>query len=255
MSREVEVFRVVEGSRRQRVTLWTSPSDVLSPSSAPGPRPIIWLEHVALPSTLDPRLVMLREPNSERARRYRLLRHRLFSQVDPRIVAVTSAHPGEGKTTCAVNLALAMAEDTMNRVLLLDANLRRPALGRAFGFAPSESLVENVTRSLDAGPPYPVASISGTRLHVAALPETPLEGARLDRTLFAVALSDLRDAYDYIVIDTASVLGSGDVDVVGECSNGVIVVARAGRSRKGDVRRAIGQLAPAPVLGSVLIDT
>jgi Mrp family chromosome partitioning ATPase len=89
---------------------------------------------------------------------------------------------------------------------------------------------------------------------VAALPETPIEGGRLDRTLFAVALSDLRNAYDYIVIDAASVFESGDVDVVGECSSGVIVAARAGRSRKGDLRRAIGELAPAHVLGTVLID-
>ncbi len=277
MSREVEVFRIVEVSpkleasaattpesrddgeagdwaRHQELALWTSPSEALGPSGALAPRPILWLEQVALPSTLDSRLVILREPGSERARSYRLLRHRLFSQADPRIVAVTSAYPGEGKTTCALNLALAMAEDTMTRVLLLDANLRRPALGRVFGFTPRESLVENITRSESVGPPYPVASISGTRLHVAALPETPLEGARLDRTLFAVALSDLRDAYDYVVIDAASVLESGDVDVVGECSSGVLVAARAGMSRKGDMRRAIGQLAPAPVLGSVLID-
>jgi len=215
---------------------------------------MIELEHATLPDTLDPRLLLLSEPGSERARSYRLLRHRLFSHGDPRIIAVTSAYPGEGKTTCAINLALAIAEDTMTRVLLLEANLRRPALGRVFQFTPSESLIENITRLPVVGPPYPVVAIPGTRLHVAALPEPPLEAGRLDRTLFAVALSDLRDAYDYVVIDAASVLDSGDVDVVGECSSGVIVTARARRSRKGAMRRAIAQLAPAPVLGSVLID-
>jgi Mrp family chromosome partitioning ATPase len=277
MSREVEVFRVNDPSQsledsaaassghrdesqgdareRRHLTLWTGPSNALGRVGARGARPMMWLEQVTLPDTLDSRLVVLSEPGSERARSYRLLRHRLFSQGDPRIVAVTSARPGEGKTTCALNLALAMAEDAMTRVLLIDANLPRPALGRVFGFAPSESLVENITRFAEVGPPYPVASITGTRLHVAALPETPLDGGRLDRTLFGVALSDLRDAYDYVVIDAASVLESGDVDVVGECSNGVIVAARFGRSRKGAMRRAIGQLAPATVLGSVLIDT
>ncbi|HEV3190946.1 MAG TPA: CpsD/CapB family tyrosine-protein kinase [Polyangiaceae bacterium] len=243
-------------SREVDLALWTAPSEGLSQVQvgALGARPTIWLEHVTLPGTLDSRLVILTDPGSEHARSYRLLRHRLFSQGDPRIVAVTSAYPGEGKTTCALNLALAMAEDTMTHVLLVDLNLRRPALGRVFGFTPFENIVENMARFVDVGPPYPVAAISGTRLHVAALPETPLEGGRLDRTLFAVALSDLRNVYDYIVIDAASVLESGDVDVVGECANGVIVTARAGRSRKGDMRRAIGQLAPAPVLGTVLID-
>jgi Mrp family chromosome partitioning ATPase len=241
-------------SREVDLALWTTPSEALSQVGPPGARPTIWLEHVTLPGTLDSRLEILNDPGSERARSYRLLRHRLLSQADPRIVAVTSAHPGEGKTTCALNLALAMAEDTMTHVLLVDLNLRRPALGRVFGFTPFENIVENMARFVDVGPPYPVASISGTRLHVAALPEKPIEGGRLDRTLFAVALSDLRNVYDYIVIDAASVLESGDVDVVGECSSGVIVAARAGRTRKADMRRAIGQLAPAPVLGTVLID-
>ena len=90
---------------------------------------------------------------------------------------------------------------------------------------------------------------------MAALRNTPLQAGRLDRTLFALVLHDLRFAYDYIVIDAASVLESGDVDVVGECSSGVIVTARAGHSRKSDIRRAIAMLAPTPVLGSVLIDT
>lgn len=238
----------------QRVDLWSRSTEVYRWGDARAERPMVALEHVALPDRLDPRLVILGEPGSERARSYRLLRHRLFSNADPRIVAVTSARPGEGKTTCALNLALAMAEDTMTRVLLLDANLRRPGLGRAFRFSPSESIVANITRSTDVGPPYPVVSISGTRLHVAALPDVPLEDVRLDRTLFAVALVDLRDVYDYIVIDAASVLESGDVDVVGECSSGVIVTARSGCSRKGEMRRAIAQLSPAPVLGSVIID-
>jgi Mrp family chromosome partitioning ATPase len=237
-----------------RLRLWTTGCETASWEGAREACPTVELENVALPSPLDSRLVILREPTSERARSYRLLRHKLFSHSDPRIVAITSAGAGEGKTTCALNLALAIAEDSQTRVLLLDAHLRRPALARILNFAPSESLIENITRVLNVGPPYPVVAISGTRLHVAALPEAPLKGGRLDRTLFSLALSDLRCAYDYIVIDAASVLESGDVDVVGQFSNGVIVAARAGHSRKGDVRRAIAQLAPAPVLGSVLID-
>jgi Mrp family chromosome partitioning ATPase len=216
--------------------------------------PTIGLEPVTLPEVLDDRLVMLREPGSARARSYRLLRHRLLSQTDPRVIAVTSARPGEGKTTCALNLALSLAEDTMMRVLLLEANLRRPALGQILAFEPAESLVENITRFTDVGPPYPVAAISGTRLHVAGLPQTPLPEARLDRTLFSVALFDLRNAYDYIVIDAGSVLESADADVIGECSSGIVMTARAGRSRVRDLRSAIHQLAPTPILGTVLLD-
>jgi Mrp family chromosome partitioning ATPase len=183
-----------------------------------------------------------------------LLRHRLLTLSDARVILVTSACKGEGKTTCAFNLALAMAEDTMTRILLLDANLRRPALGRILRFDPEESVVENITRFRNVGPPYPIVSIAGTRLHIAALRDVPLEAARLDRTLLALVLHDLRHAYDHIIVDAAAVFESADVDVIGECSNGVLLVARARHSRKDDLRRAIAQLAPTPVLGSVLID-
>ena len=211
-------------------------------------------ERPVLPDALDARLVILREPDSERARAYRLLRHRLLALHDPRVVAVTSARPGEGKTTCALNLALAMAEDSMTRVLLIDANLRRPALPDIIDAPQSSSLADALARSGPSGPRYCVVAVPGTRLHVAAVARAALEGARLDRAHLAVVLDDLRYVYDYVVIDTASVFESGDVDVVAECSRAVLMTARAGRSRKEDMRRAVEHLAPTPVLGSVLID-
>jgi Mrp family chromosome partitioning ATPase len=255
-SNGVDSGQIIE-TRHQTLMLWVAAREAethRNQALARRSHPLIDIEHVTLRGTLDSRLVLLSEPGSDRARGYRLLRHRLFSNGDPRIVAVTSAHPGEGKTTCALNLALAIAEDTMTRTLLIEANLSRPALGEVFDFAPPLSIVEKIIRFTCVGPPYPVVSISGTRLHASALPDAPLEGRRLDRTLFAAVLCELREAYDYIVVDAASVLESGDVDVVGESSDAVIVAARAGRSSKRDLRRAIAQLAPAPVLGSVLID-
>jgi Mrp family chromosome partitioning ATPase len=237
---------------REAVITWRLPAENVAVALR-NPKPTIALEHAELPETLDSRLVMLRDPESLQARSYRALRHRLLSTPEVRIVAVTSARPGEGKTTCAANLALALAEDTMMRVLLVDANLPRPALGRLFGFSPSESLVEQIARFLNLYPPYPVASIGGTRMHVAALPEPPPQG-RLERSLLGAALSELRNAYDYIVVDAASVLESADADIVGECADAAILVARKGVSRRADVRRALTQLTPAPVLGTVLVD-
>lgn len=236
----------------ERISLWSTSENAVVRRQGVGPT--IGIEHVMLPGVLDRRLVMLLEPESDRARSYRLLRHRLLSLGDPRVIAVTSARPGEGKTTCALNLAFAIAEDTMMRVLLLEANLRRPALFQVLGFQPTASLVENIVRFMYVGPPYPVAALSGTRLHVAALPGAPLADGRLDRTLFSMALFDLREAYDYIVIDASSVLESADADVIGECSSGVVMTARAGASRSGDLRSAVEQLAPATVLGTVLLD-
>jgi Mrp family chromosome partitioning ATPase len=242
-----------DASTEDELALWVGPAESTALVTRK-PAPTVALDYVTLPDDLDARLVVLRQPDSAKARSYRLLRHRLFAHANTRVVAVTSARPGDGKTTCATNLALAIAEDPMMRVLLLDANLRRPALGHVFGFEPIESLVDDMVRFTDSFPPYPVTSIRGTRIHVAALHREPVPEARLERTLFSVALAELRNVYDYIIIDTASVLESADADVVGECADGVVVTVRAGGSRMADVRRAIDQLRPATVLGTVLLD-
>jgi Mrp family chromosome partitioning ATPase len=219
------------------------------------PPPVVLMEEVELTPQLDPRLIVLREPASAQARSFRLLEHRLLTLGNPRVIAVTSAERGEGKTTCAANLALVLSEETSARVLLVDANLPRPGVGDLFGFEPTDSFMIKLLRSEDASPPHAVASVGGMRLQLAALHPLVARGKRLDRMLLAGALHELRRMYDYIVLDTASVLESADANCVSLCADGVLVAARAGKSRKSALVRAMDQLRPAPVLGTVLLDT
>jgi Mrp family chromosome partitioning ATPase len=237
-----------------KLALWPGPHTSQEIVTYGEPVPLIHVDGVVAPERFDPRIVLLTDPSSKAARSYRLLRHRLFGLGDPRTIAVTSARAGEGKTTCAVNLALALAEDTTSQVLLLETNLRHPIVGRLFGFEPYDSVLGAAIRSRTLAPPYPITGIVGTRLHLAALASEPIPGARLDRAVFASLLSDLREVYDYVIIDAGPVLESGDADIAGECANGVIVTARTGKSRKPDFRRAVDQLRPTPVFGTVLFD-
>lgn len=216
--------------------------------------PISIVEEVDLPSRLDPRLVALHAPTSAQTQAYRLLEHRLYTKTNPRVIAVTSAEPGAGKTTCAANLALVLAEAPLARVLLIDANLVRPGIADLFGYEPADNLMTKLLRSGDAAPPYAVASMSQSSLQLAALKDDSGRGRRIDRALFSEALRSLRSAYDYIIIDTASALESADVNAVSESADGVVMVARAGKSRQGNLRRAIQQLPPASVVGTVLLD-
>ncbi|HYJ07600.1 MAG TPA: P-loop NTPase, partial [Polyangiaceae bacterium] len=124
--------------------------------------PVMVIEDVQLTAPFDRRLILLNEPGSARARSFRLLQHRLAAEHDPRIIAVTSALPGEGKTTCAANLALVLAETSFARVLLLDANLKRPSIADVFGYEPVDNLMTKLLRNEDVSAPYAVASTSST---------------------------------------------------------------------------------------------
>lgn len=217
--------------------------------------PVMVIEDVQLVAPLDPRLIVLREPASQRARAFRLLQHRLQAEHDPRIIAVTSALPGEGKTTCAANLALVLAETSFSRVLLLDANLRRPAIADVFGFEPLDNMMTKLLRNEDAAPPYAVASTSSSRLQLAALRHDVASGKRLDKAIFATLLHALREAYDYIVIDTTAVLESADANVVSQAADAAVLSTRAGKSRRDQLAQAIDHLRPANVLGAVMLDT
>jgi Mrp family chromosome partitioning ATPase len=218
------------------------------------PSAAVVVEAVDLPESLDPRLIVLREPTSVQARSYRLLQHRLAAQGNPHVLAVTSAKAGEGKTTCATNLALTLAEASSARVLLIEANLARPALGKVFGFEPN-SFMDRLVQRLNAAPPYPVAAVCGSRLQVAALRPSPSSRFPLDRTLLLVAVRSLRRCYDHIIIDAPSVTESADVDAISASADGFVITTRAGKSSKSSLRNAMSLLRPAKVFGAVLLDT
>ena len=170
--------------------VWTQAAPTRAVRSVPDTR--VSMECIELGSKLDPRLTLLAAPESAQAKAFRILRHRLAKRADPRLIAVTSAERGEGKTTCAVNLALALAEETLTRVLLFEANVRQPALARLFGFEPRECLSSQMARLHGPTRGYHIAAVAGTRLCVAAMSPDLAKGARLDRFLLSVALSELR---------------------------------------------------------------
>jgi len=210
---------------------------------------------VAAPEPIPPSLVFLADPYSPRADAYRSLRRKLASSGNPRVVGVTSAHAAEGKTTLACNLALALRESARGNVLLVEANHRAPAIARLLGFAPGPCFLHQLARHVaDPGATW-IAAEPLPRLHVMAIDPAAQHDPLLDPVAFAAGMARLKEeAYDHIVVDAPPVLGSADGNVIADAVEGMIFAALALRSMRKEMRKAVEQLSPAPVLGVVVLE-
>ena len=204
----------------------------------------------------DPRLTLLIDPDSQRSAAFRVLRHHLLEEGRPKVVAVSSARDRAGKTTCAVNLAMALAECGRARVLLVDGNLRRPEIAGLFRFVPPWCFAEQLAVHREQPLlPWGVVEIPALCLHVAAINPRRDPGRLLDAPAFAIAMERLRlGPYDHIVIDCPSVLGGADVNLIQDSADGVLLVARRARSTARDLTQAVEQLSPTKVLGTALLE-
>jgi len=183
---------------------------------------------------------------SEAAESYRLLRTNIeFSAVDqpPRRLLVTSAVPGEGKSTVAANLAVVLAQSG-KRVLLVDGDLRRPSIGRMFGLPPGRGLttvLADATQSAShPGPgagPVPAPGVE----HLMLLPSGPLPPNPADllgSQRMAAVLDELATAYDILVLDSPPVLVATDPLLLASRVDGVLLVVSTGETRSPLVRQA-----------------
>jgi len=204
-------------------------------------------------------LVALYSPKSHAAEAYRGLRSALLlSSIDrpPRVIVVTSAFPGEGKTTTTVNTAIAFAQRG-ERVLLVDADLRRGSLDRVFNLDDKSfglsTVLTQPAANRELATPLPELPLLRV-LPTGPRPPNPAEmlsSNRMEEQLRQWALE-----FDRVVIDTAPVLAVSDTQAMAALADTVILVARAGMTRKRALIRARDLLwrINAPIAGVVVND-
>ena len=166
------------------------------------------------------------------------------------VVQVTSAMPGEGKTTTATNLAVVLAQ-TGTSVVLVDADLRRPRVHQVFGLAPGFGLTD-----LLVGEPIDLTlqTVEGGLEVIVAGTVPPNPSEMLSSRRMADVIGELKKRFDYVVVDSAPTLPVSDAMALSRHVDGVLVVVQAGRVGLPQVRQTLATLEQvnAPLLGLVL---
>jgi capsular exopolysaccharide synthesis family protein len=204
---------------------------------------------------IDPELVMLSQSRSIAAEKFRRLKTILANlrTPNPQAIVITSAGPGEGKSLVSINLALAFAADTEGEVLLIDADLRRPAIGQWISPAPKLGLAELLGEQIDLD--HALLEIENSPLRILPAgtpPDDPVEllGSERARNLMA----SLRKRFRRVIIDTPPSVPFTDADAVGAYCDGVLLVVRARVARAASFLQVTESLTSAPLLGVVLND-
>lgn len=202
-----------------------------------------------------PELVMLAAPRSAAAEAYRTLRTNVrFATLDrpARTLLVVGAGVDEGAPVVAANLALAFAQNGQ-RVVLVDADLRRPSLHRLLGLAAGDGLSDALLADRVEAPPVRPAGVEGLGVLIAGTqPPNPAEllgSPRMQRLVAALAAR-----YDLTILVAPPVTAVADAAVLAPQVDGVVLVLAAGRTRRETAVRAKEQLAhvQARLLGAVL---
>ncbi len=201
----------------------------------------------------SPLFVVARDPGSVAAEQYRLLRTRLEGRENAgrtQVLVVTSPRIGEGKTITSANLALTMSQEYQHKVLLLEADLRRPVLADMFGVPAGPGLVDVVTgtASIDEA----LVMVPGQ--HLLLLPAG--SGASRSTELLASTamqrtLDMLRSRFDRIIIDTPP-MTLADTHVLARLADGLLIVVRSGITPRPAVERALAALDRRRLVGIVL---
>ncbi len=202
-----------------------------------------------------PRLVIAERANRLLVEEFRQLAatlHQAQATNNIRVLMVTSAEPGEGKSTTAINLALTFSESYKRRVLLIDADLRRPSLHEIAQVPNSTGLGETLKAAGEQK--LRLVQLSDTlMLAPAGRPDSNPVGA-LTSPRMRHMLAEASTRFDWVIIDAPPIGVIADSSLLAPLSDGVLLVVRARRTHHARVQKAVEAIGRDRILGVVLND-
>jgi len=220
----------------------------------------LWLEHAKVVKPVgsdEKRMVTITDPECLATEKFRLLRTRLCHLQNGsslKKVVITSGAPGEGKTTVAANLAISLARHTSQKILLLEGDLRHPAVAFKLGLGELPGLrdwfegQEPLTQFI-----YQLDAHQLWLLPAGAPAEDALRILQSER--FGDAINRLTDCFDWIIIDAPPLAPLADIHFWVQKADGVLLVIRDGVAQKETLVRGLAGLDAAKLLGVVHNDT
>ena len=205
---------------------------------------------------IDEEIVSLVDPASFAADQYRSLRHsieRLRTDASSRALAITSPGPGDGKTLTTLNLAGALAQCRDLRVLVIDADLRRPAVSEYLGL---EARRSPGLADLLRDPDYEIDQVTHRleRFNLSVVPAGSPQLAAyelLNSTRLESSIEEARRRYDYVLIDTPPLVPLPDCRLLAKCVDGFLLIVAAHRTPRKSLARALDMLDPSKLIGIV----
>lgn len=186
----------------------------------------------------------------EQFRRLAATLHQTQSAGNLKIVMVTSATPGDGKTLSAINLALTLSESYARRVLLIDADLREPSIRNLWDVPEAGGLTEALKAPADEKLTVFPVSDKLTLLPAGRPDPNPMSGltsARMQRIL-----REAGERFDWVIVDAPPVGTLADANLLSAMVDGALLVIRAGTTKSTAVTKAIEALGRERILGVVL---
>jgi protein-tyrosine kinase len=206
---------------------------------------------------LDPRIGAMMQDRTNAFEQYKVLRTMILNanqQNGERTFLVTSACMGEGKTTTSVNLAISIAQGLQETALLIDCDLRNPQVHRMFGLEKNFMGLANFLRDeVDFSQALIKTSIPNLSLMPAGpIPLNPSE--LINSRKMSLLLQEAKERYPnrFIIIDSPPINQFTDAFILSLKVDGVLLVARAGKTRMVAMESAIAKLKKANLMGVVL---
>jgi protein-tyrosine kinase len=191
--------------------------------------------------------------DSRRAEQYRMLRTNiLLHPARPKVIAVSSASPGDGKTVTSINLAGTLALKTDTKVLLLDADLRQCRIAASLGIPAAPGLTE-VLRGKCSLDETIVSVEEIPSLHVLPCGDVGGNPAELlDSLEWKRIIASLRDRFSYVIVDTTPVAAVADFQLVQQASDAVLLVLRPDHTKRSLFLKALETVPREKLLGTLL---